>query len=324
MQPAVPQELLAAFESFEKFNLIGHEEPDGDCLSSQLALGSYLRRRGKKTALISPGPFTRWEIQKLSDSFLSHVPEEFTDPATLTIVLDCSTLQRIGYLSKELGESTVAVIDHHASGRSFGSIRYIDSDSPSVSYMVQKIIETSREEPSPEEAELLLFGLATDTGFFRHLVEGSGAVFASAARLTDRGASPKAVHRAMYGGRSLASRMLLGRLLQRTKEHFDGRLLLTYETLEEQKTFGRENRDSDSLYQHLQGVNGCEVVALIRQESPDDCSVGLRSIGTIDVGALAYSFGGGGHAQAAGYPRKGSIEEAAVELNAALRTLLVK
>ncbi len=324
MHLSVPQELLDALEKYEKFILIGHEEPDGDCLSSQMAFSSYLRRRGKRTALVSPGPFTRWEIQKLSENFLPHIPEEFALSDTLSIVLDCSTLERIGYLSEELGKSTVAVIDHHASGRSFGQIRYIDSAAPAVTYMVQKIIEAAGDEPSPEEAELLLFGLATDTGFFRHLVEQSGPVFESAARLIDRGASPKAVHRAMYGGRSLASRSLLGKLLQRTEELFGGRLLLTYETMEEQRAFGRENRDSDSLYQHLQGVDGCEVVALIRQENPDECSVGLRSIGTIDVGALAHSFGGGGHAQAAGYSREGSIEDAASELSGALQNFFVK
>ena len=315
MHLPVPEDLVQAFRKYDKFVLLGHEEPDGDCLCSQMALASFLGRRGgtarngAETSLVSPGPFKRNEIIHMAQRFSLHIPHEFRDTSTLTVVLDCSTIDRISYLADELGEAKVAVVDHHASGKSFGEIRYIHANPPSLTYMIQKIIEAMGETPETTEAELLLFGLATDTGYFRHLETRSAPVFYSAARLVEAGANPKRTHTGMYGGRKLEARRLLGRLLARTESYFDGRLLVTHETLEEKRSYGEENRDSDTLYQHLQGVENCEVVILVREEQPGECSVGLRSNNEIDVGELAHSFGGGGHAKAAGFSRPGSIEQ---------------
>ncbi|MFO7850674.1 MAG: DHH family phosphoesterase, partial [Spirochaetia bacterium] len=120
MHKPIPEELLRALHNFSKFVIVGHEEPDGDCLSSQKALASYLSRCGADIALVSPGPFTRNEISHLSVDFALHIPIEYRDSDTLTVILDCSTLDRIGYLSQELGDAHIAVIDHHASGKTFG------------------------------------------------------------------------------------------------------------------------------------------------------------------------------------------------------------
>lgn len=309
MHLPVPEDLLEAFGSYRKFVVIGHEEPDGDCLSSQLALASLLERRGAEALPVSPGPFGRNEVSHLANRFLQHIPEDFRGVDTIVFVLDCSTIDRISYLADETGEAVIAVIDHHASGESFGDIRYIDPEAPSVTYMVQKIITALGDSPTSLEAEHLLFGLATDTGFFRHLAEGSSSVFRAAADLVEAGASPRKVHHRMYGGREFDSRTLLGRLLSRTEQYYGGKLLATYETLQEKREFGEHNRDSDTLYQHLQGVKNCEVVILVREEQSGECSVGLRSNNDVDAGAAAKYFGGGGHPKAAGFIRRGGIEE---------------
>jgi phosphoesterase RecJ-like protein len=50
------------------------------------------------------------------------------------------------------------------------------------------------------------------------------------------------------------------------------------------------------------------VVGLIKEEGPGQYSVGLRSTMAVDVGAIAGSFGGGGHKQASGFDIKGTLE----------------
>jgi phosphoesterase RecJ-like protein len=62
------------------------------------------------------------------------------------------------------------------------------------------------------------------------------------------------------------------------------------------------------LYQLLLGVEGCEAIAMIRQESENNCTVGLRSRSAVDVGARAAACGGGGHKQAAGIYVEGKID----------------
>jgi phosphoesterase RecJ-like protein len=158
-----------------------------------------------------------------------------------------------------------------------------------------------------EEATLLLFGLCTDTGFFRHLNERNGEALEAAARMVNSGASPKNVYNVMNSGKSLKTRILLGILLSRSESYFDGRLLLSHETLDDLNAFGIEYRDSDNFYKLLQSVEGVEAIIIIRQEHDDSCTVSLRSADKINVEQIAASFGGGGHKNASGLTMKGNV-----------------
>ena len=62
MIKTVPRGIIDFFTSRSRFYLIGHQEPDGDCIASQLALARFLKRRGKDVGLFSPGPVSRPEI----------------------------------------------------------------------------------------------------------------------------------------------------------------------------------------------------------------------------------------------------------------------
>jgi bifunctional oligoribonuclease and PAP phosphatase NrnA len=321
MRP-VPSELLDFIDRHGPFYVIGHKEPDGDCVGSQLALASFLKRTGKKAYLCSAGPFTRTEIMPYESRFSAVAPPEKHTERAAALVLDCSSLQRIGSVAETLPKVPLAFIDHHAAGSAVGDVVYIDDKAPSVTVMVLRLIEAMGGSPSREEAELLFFGLGTDTGYFRHLDELSSEVFEAASRLVAAGASPKKIYNMMYGGKSLFSRKLMGEILTRTEPHYDGALLVSYVTLEDQQRYGLASRDSDTLYQLLLGVAGSEAAMIIRQESERECTVGLRARERVDVGSIAASFGGGGHRLAAGLLIKGSLEDVSGKLIAAFEPWL--
>jgi len=306
---AVPPELTAFIAGHDPFLIVGHKEPDGDCIGSQLALSSFLRRIGKKTVLLSSGPFTRTEILQYEHAFLDRVPDGLNLERAAVFVLDCSSLSRVGRIADQLPSLPVAFIDHHAAGEATGEVVYIDPSAPSVTRLIQSLIESMGGTPSREEAELLFFGLCTDTGFFRHLDDSGADSFLSAARLVDQGASPKRSFSMIYGGKSLFTRKLMGEILARTEPYFDGRLLVSYVTDEDHRRYGIASRDSDMVYQLLMTVAGVEAAIVIRQESENNCTVGFRSRESVDVGAIASQFGGGGHRLAAGLSIQGRIED---------------
>ena len=97
-------------------------------------------------------------------------------------------------------------------------------------------------------------------------------------------------------------------MLGRVESRWGDRLLLTWNTIEDRTRLGVTQRGEDELYRLLQTISGNVVVALIKEEGPGAFSVGLRSNVSIDVGAIAASFGGGGHKQAAGFDIAGTLD----------------
>ncbi|MDR1147523.1 MAG: bifunctional oligoribonuclease/PAP phosphatase NrnA, partial [Spirochaetaceae bacterium] len=79
--------------------------------------------------------------------------------------------------------------------------------------------------------------------------------------------------------------------------------------LKETECFGRENRDSDMLYQLLQSIDGVEAVAIVRQDTPEECAIGFRSKNDVDVSEIAAAFDGGGHKNASGAYAEGTIAD---------------
>jgi len=310
VRSAPPRKLLDFIKTNRKFLIVGHKEPDADCIGSALALSSALRRAGKETMLLSAGPFKRYEVLPYKKMFSSTINEEDKKNAVILIV-DCSAGDRVGDEFKEsLAGLPFAVIDHHATNEAgLTETAFVDRSAPSTTVLIYAIIKALGLPVTEEEAGLLFLGLCTDTGFFRHLDSSGAEVFAVAGELTGLGANPKKTFAAINGGKTLNSRLLLGAILSRAKAYFNGRLIVSSEKLEERKAFGEESRDSDTMYQLFQSIAGVEAVAVLRQESPENCLIGLRSAGALDVGEIAFEMGGGGHKNAAGASVKGTIEE---------------
>ncbi|MDR3144970.1 MAG: bifunctional oligoribonuclease/PAP phosphatase NrnA [Treponema sp.] len=308
----VPPELREFIHRGSTFLVAGHKEPDGDCIGSQLALCSALGRLGKRAVPCSAGPFKRPEIRSFESRFTSR-PGDADREGARVILVDCSNQDRTGDLKPFLAGLPLAIIDHHALGnqgeRNGHAVLYLDIKAPSATVMILNLIEALGLRPVGEEAELLFLGLCTDTGFFRHVDAGGAETFSYAARLVRAGANPKGTYAIINGGKSLESRLLLGRVLSRAEPYYGGKLILSTETYEDARRFGPEGRDSDTLYQLLQSVDGVEAIAILRQETLEQCTAGLRSRDSVNVAEVALAFGGGGHKNAAGFSHDGLIED---------------
>lgn len=298
--------LCQFLREYRGYFVVGHEDPDGDSVGSQLALAELLRHLGAEVCLLSAGPFRRGEIREFAPQFARTIPSEIVAAVGGggwgVVVLDCSTSERMGSeLLNALKELPAGVIDHHPSGERYGTVRWVDPGMPSVAAMVYLLFLEMGVPVTPLVAEYLFLGVATDTGYFRHLGCGSSDTFRTCAALVDMGANPGKIFRRINGNKSLDSKRLLGTLLQNTEEHCGGKILIACETREMVEKFDIGHRDSDALYQQLQEVEGVEILLLIREEQDGSVSVGLRTDRAIDVGTLASRFGGGGHSKASGF-----------------------
>ena len=297
----------------DSFIIIGHKEPDGDCIASCLGLAAILDYFKKPYQLISAGPFKRNEIKKYESKFTDKV--EFMDTLerkqTGLLITDCSEISRLGDIDFDFIGLDTFVIDHHkTSGLENNAKGYINGEAPAAAFLVQLFYEALIGPLPKSLAEIIFFGICTDTGFFRFLnvSEEATEVFNAAARLNTYGAEPRKTYNDINNGKPWNTRKLLGVLLSRAERHLNGRLIITYETLEDTHKLGTEGRDSDSLYQLLLSTKGIEAAVFLRQDTPSTCTGGFRSIDKVDVSIIASKFGGGGHKNASGMSCEGTIE----------------
>lgn len=293
------------------FFIVGHKEPDGDCVASCLGIASILDTLNKPYQLLSAGPFKRNEVIRWQDKFSDTMvfQDEKERAQTGLIIVDCSELFRLGEIDGDFKNLDTFIIDHHKTGNIMNNAEgCIIPEAPACAFLVQLFYEKIIGDIPCEIAKTLFFGLCTDTGFFRFLVQNSAPVFMAASRLVSYGADPRIIYNEINSGKPYSTRKLLGVLLDKTERFLDGKLAVTYESLEDTKKYGLEGRDSDSLYQLLLSSKGVEAVVFLRQDTPTTCTGGFRSLDKIDVSLVAAKFGGGGHKNASGMSCVGRVE----------------
>lgn len=303
------EEIIEILKNNEQFLVVGHMNPDADCVSSQCALADFLRYKGKKVILANAGPFNKSLFNSYQDWFISSIEpyhQDLKDKKTILLVVDCSTADRIGSLQKETEDFFTVVIDHHASGDdSFGNIRYIDSNSPSTTILIKRIISLWDPQSLNLFSEMLFWGFCTDSGFFRYLQGNSGSYLHDVADLVLAGANPSQMYARVMHGKSLLSRDFITTLVRKMKKLHNNRFFMATITRRMDNKY-KDEKDTPAFYDLVMAIQGCEVIAVIKYISFRKYSVSLRS-NRLDVGTLALKYGGGGHKLASGFPFSGSL-----------------
>lgn len=303
------KDILAAIGAAEDIVVIGHSNPDGDCIFSQLALGRVLTALGKKVTLLNEGPFARDEIAAYGDCFLTEAPSSLVAKKPLVIVVDCSTIDRPGTVIDPFKDCTIVVLDHHSSGEPFTDekLMYIQPLSVSTTLIVDALREALGVPLDVTMASYIYKGFVTDTGFFHFISDKvAGETLRRVSALVDQGVSPYSIYDEMHDGKTLAYFKGVATLVDRVQSRHDGALLYTWQKDED----GFSGKPADDIYSQLLQVEGVRVVLFFKQNG-DMVDIGMRSKNGsgIDIGSFASRLGGGGHRYAAGAKVKGGLDE---------------
>jgi phosphoesterase RecJ-like protein len=83
-----------------------------------------------------------------------------------------------------------------------------------------------------------------------------------------------------------------------------------------------KSEDLDGIVEHARSIAGTRMALFFRDLGHGKVKVSFRSIGGTDVNAFARTFGGGGHAKAAGAMVPGSLESVRTSVVDAARAFL--
>ncbi len=310
------QRIWQALHVGKKFFVAGHLNPDGDSLGCTLALTSLLERMGK-TVYAYCAPAVGTDLQFLPGFSNMHVGQLPTQLNFDTVILlECSDRKRGGDLEKVLtAAQTLVNIDHHLVSDAYGHINHIDSSASSTAEIMFQLFEESGGDflPTPDEATCLYTGVVTDTGRFVHSNTTAEALRVASA-LAALGADVNKINQIIYFTKPYVELKVQGRALEKMQLRFDNKyseIILTHRDFE---SLGASAAQTQGIVSQPTMIPGVEVSALIKEE-PDKISVNLRSRGAADVSKIAQTFGGGGHARAAGFKVTGKpLKQVAEEL----------
>jgi bifunctional oligoribonuclease and PAP phosphatase NrnA len=294
--------------------LTSHSDPDGDAVSSVLALGLALSRLDKKVTLYNSSPIPAvYRFLPSVERIVSHIKKAATYDVAL--ILDCGSLSRVGQTSSTISQIPVVInIDHHISNTGFGDIQLIDANASSTAELVYRLIKALNVPMDKDIATSIYTGILTDTGSFR-FSNTNQAAFAISHEMTELGVEPYRVAQHVFGTYSLERIKLLNLALDSLEISENGKLSVMTVTNAMFDFTETHPEDVDGMINYARRIQDVKVAALIQEQrngkSKSDSRrhfhVSLRSDGSVDVAAIAGAFGGGGHASAAGFQAETSL-----------------
>ena len=299
------KKLKEAIKNGKYFFVAGHQNCDGDSLGCTLAVTSLLKRLGKKVYAYSkdrPGGDLLF-LPDLNTVHFAEMPKK--QKIDTMFLLECSDKKRGGDFD-ELFKSSKQIlnVDHHITGEKYGTVNYIEPNASSTAEIIVQLFEFLKIKPTAKEATCLYTGLVTDTARFLHSNTTAEALRCSAYMLAC-GADIHTINEVLYNTKPYKEIKLLGRALEKLVLHHNRKTAEITLKARDFKSFKLDPRYTQGIVSRPVKIPSVEVSVLLREE-PDRVAVNLRSKGNVDVSAIAYKFGGGGHARAAGFKLLGA------------------
>jgi bifunctional oligoribonuclease and PAP phosphatase NrnA len=304
--------VLQEIRARQRFVVTSHARPDGDGIGSALACGQILRIMGKEAQVVMHDGVPRI-YQNLPFAELA-IQSDSVPPNDAVILLECDSTRRA--LLTGLERCFLINIDHHASGRNFAHINWIESSVMATAELVYRLARLACVPVDRDIATCLYTALMTDTGSF--MFEGTNEhTFTVARELVLAGADPAVCARHIYFGHSTAKMQLLGAALSNL--HREGALAWIWVTQEQMLRFDAREEDCEGLVNYALSIGDVQVAAFFRELPDSRYRVSLRSKGEVNVSAVAEHFGGGGHKCASGCSLDGPLDSAVSRIVGHLR-----
>lgn len=242
--------------------------------------------------------------------------------APVVIALDCDGAGRLAGLMPlhEVADCSIE-IDHHSSTERTSDIAYVDANAGATGVLVFRIIKALDRPLTPAIATCIYWAVATDTGFFR-FANTSAEVLDICAQCAACGADPHLIAHVTVGTRPLPHLILKGRALVGLASHLGGRVLSSAVGPQDFAIAGANRTHVEEIIDDIRLAADVDVYVLFKAiDSANRWEVSLRS-GTVNCADVARGFGGGGHAEAAGFSFTGSLNEGRVRLIESLAAVL--
>lgn len=317
MSPTLDPEQERALEllrSSQRFLLVGHVRPDGDCLGGQGALARGLSGLGKQVTILNadaPAEVYDFLARELPYQVYAGAP---LPPHDVVVLLDFNELGRTGPMAEAIAHapSKKLVIDHHPfAGKPWWDACFVDVRASATGVLVWRILRALEAPVDALVATAVFTSLVADTGWFRYSNTDAETLHL-AGELSAHGAEPSRIYSALFQRRPAGEPRALAAVLARLEYHAGGRLAVLEQPLGNGGAPALD--DGDPVLDIVRAVGEVEVVLYLRETEPGTCKLSARSKTGFDVNKLARRFGGGGHVKASGATLSGTLGDVRARL----------
>ena len=287
-----------------------HVHPDGDAISSELALAWILRSEGIEPRIVNqsslPVPYRFLPgIEWLEQWDPSH--ELACDTFA---ILDCGRRERVGAIGDRIRCDRVVNIDHHISNDRFGDVNWVVPEACSTGELMVDLADHLGVSIGTELATCLYTAILTDTGNF-NFSNTNARSHHIASRLIECGANPAEISRNLYRSRTVGKLRLQARLIDNLRLNEAGDIAWAQLSRQMCEEVGVDLKEALDLVTIPLSVDGVRLGILFRElDERGKTKVSFRSEGDPDVSVLATQLGGGGHPTASGCTLEMDIDEA--------------
>lgn len=319
------REVAAALTSAGHVVLTTHVNADGDGIGSEIGLWHLLRARGVSVTIANPTRIPErfnFLIPEGADESVHAVRE--VERADIVALLDIGDISRLGGLATVIiqRQPLFVCIDHHV-----GPVKLpsgpclIAPEATATAELIFDLASVTGWPLTAESAQALYVGLLTDTGGFRFSNTKARALRVAAA-LLEKGLDPESIYASVYASAPEGRVRLLAEVLQTLV--VEPEVGLAWVSVPPDALHRHEVTadDLDGIVEFPRSIAGVRMALLFRNLANGRVKVSFRSMGEVDVAALAHQFGGGGHHRAAGASIDGPMAEVEAKVLAAARIFL--
>ncbi len=296
-----------------KIVILGHVNPDGDCVGSCLAVYNYIKEWDSSRAVTVRLERVPSKFSYLSgfDAIETEAGEETYD---LCICLDSSDEERLGDFKSCFDRSAKTIcIDHHITNRGYAQENVIDGHASSACEVVYGQLDESR--ISKRVAECIYTGIIHDTSVFKYS-NTSRKTMEIAGKMMEKGIDFGTIIDGSFYKKTYMQSQILGRALLESITFLDGRCIFSVVRKKDMDFYGVDKSDLDGIVDQLRVIDGIECAIFLYETGIHQFKVSLRSNSIVDVSRIAAYFGGGGHVRAAGCTMSGSVHDVVNNLSA--------
>ncbi len=297
-------EIYKIFSSYDSIAIVAHTNPDGDAVSSALAMALSLKTLGKTPVILIDSFLDKYK-RVLAGFDMIYEGDYDTLQADIVISVDCGDKKRMGRAEAVFDRAKETLnIDHHVSNTKFAKHNIVEAQCSSTAEVVFDIIKNFCM-VDVDIASAIYAGIISDTNGFKNKAT-SGSTHEKVAFLIKTGIPFTEIHNGLLNIRTMKETKVMAKALGKCQ--MENGIAYTTLTAQEMEECQAGTMDLEGIVESLISIDGAEVALFVYEKDDKTAKASLRSK-EIDISEVAMKLGGGGHKLAAGCNSDQTVDE---------------